>query len=186
VAENAEAMTELLALVSIVSGAAVAIVVPFVNSRLERDRLAAQGSAARHEELRGLLDDAVQHLWTTWTVFFEVAEEGRRPSPSPERLRELAAQLAKQVDVIVADTLRVKLRTPHGIGIVEAHERAQAIVLEHELALRHYLDSEDVGAERPPAPITQLSEAMGEFMDEIRTFVGVVQAVNHYVSEEAP
>jgi hypothetical protein len=168
-------MTELLALVSIVSGAAVAIVVPFLNSRLERDRLAAQGQAARLEELRALLDDAVQHLWTTWTVFFEVAEEGRRPSPSPQRLRELAAQLAKQVDVVVADSLRVRVRMPQGAGVVEAHERAQAIVLEHELALRQHLDTEEAGTERPPAPIGQLSDAMGELMDEIRAFVGVVR-----------
>jgi hypothetical protein len=45
-------MTELLAIVSIVSGAAVAITVPFINARLERSRLEQQSRDARVEELR--------------------------------------------------------------------------------------------------------------------------------------
>jgi hypothetical protein len=86
-------MTELLAIVRIVSGAAVAITVPFINARLERSRLEQQSRDARAEELRALLDGAVQHLWKTWTILYEVSEEGRRDLPRPQwsdrRLRQL-------------------------------------------------------------------------------------------------
>jgi type II secretory pathway pseudopilin PulG len=109
-------VTELLALVSIVSGAAVAVTVPFINARLERSRLEKQGRDARVEELRALLDGAVQHLRKTWTILYEVSEEGQRDLPRPQwsdgRLRQLGDELTTELDSVVEDGLRIKLRTP--------------------------------------------------------------------------
>jgi hypothetical protein len=172
-------MTELLAIVSIVSGAAVAITVPFINARLERSRLERQSRDARVEELRALLDGAVQHLWKTWTILYEVSEEGQRELPRPQwsdrRLRQLGDELTTELDAVVEDGLRIKLRTPPDSPMNAAHEKALEFVLRSELDHRKFLENESMDQERPPQPpTTEFSEAIGRFMGEIRAFVGVV------------
>jgi hypothetical protein len=67
-------MAEAVAIVSIVSGAAVAVLVPFISARLERTRLVQQSRDARFEELRGIFDDALQTLYVGWTIFYEIQE----------------------------------------------------------------------------------------------------------------
>jgi hypothetical protein len=173
-------VTELLALVSIVSGAAVAITVPFVNARLERSRLEKQSRDARVEELRALLDGAVQRLWKTWTILYDVDQEGQRELPRPQwsdtRLRQLGADLTTELDSVVQDGLRIKLRTPPDSPVNQAHEKALDFVLRCELDHRKFLESELMDHERPPQPpITEFSEAIGRFMGEIRAFVGIVE-----------
>ena len=51
-----------IAIVSIVSGATVAIVVPVVSARLERNRLRWQARSARIDELRDVLDAGLQAM----------------------------------------------------------------------------------------------------------------------------
>jgi hypothetical protein len=67
-------MTEAIALAGMLSGAAVAILVPFISARLEGNRMEQQGRDARLEELRVILDGAVQRLYDAWTVLYEVEQ----------------------------------------------------------------------------------------------------------------
>jgi hypothetical protein len=89
------------------------------------------------EELRALLDGAVQHLWQTWTILYEVSEEGQRDVPRPQwsdrRLRQLGDELTTELDSVVEDGLRIKLRTPPDSPVDAAHEKALEFVLKCEL-----------------------------------------------------
>jgi hypothetical protein len=172
-------MADPVAIVSVVSGAAVALGVPFINARLERTRLEHQSRHTRLEELRVLLDDAVQHLYDAWTILYEIGQESERGLPRPEwsdeYLRGRGKDLTEQTDVLVHDGLRIALRTHSGAPIVAVHDQAQQYVIEYELYFRRFLESELFDQEKPPEPpITDLSAATSRFMDEVRQFVGAV------------
>jgi hypothetical protein len=55
-------MPDPVAIVSVVSSATVAVAVPFIGARLERQRLRYQQSQERFAELRAQLDVAAEHL----------------------------------------------------------------------------------------------------------------------------
>jgi hypothetical protein len=176
-------MAEAIAIVSIVSGAAVAIVVPFINSRLERSRMQSQSRDARMEELRGLLDGSIQHLYAAWTSLFEIDEQRQQELPRPdlqnEFLLHVGGTLAEQADAIVQDGLRIRLRTPPESAIGSAHLAAQNVFLAYEAQYRSFLRSELMEQEKPPRSSAQnLSSAIGVFMNEIQEFVGVVEATD--------
>ncbi len=172
-------MADPVAIVSVVSGAAVAIGVPFINARLERSRLEQQSRDARLEELRVLLDGAVQHLYDTWTVLFELEQEAQRELPRRKRSNEFlhrsGGRLSEQTDVVIQDGLRIALRTPPEAGIGAVHRAAQDSIASFERDYRLFLESERFERETPPLPPTvELSQATGRFIDEVRVFVGVV------------
>jgi hypothetical protein len=173
-------MADPVALVSIVSGATVAVAVPFINARLERSRIHHQSRDARMDELRALLDGAVRNLYDAWAIVYEVDQEARRMLPRPDwsddRLRELAKKLTSQTDVVIHDGLRIGLRAAAGAAIADTQDRARTVVLEYELALRQFVESETMQQERPPEPpVNELSLAISAFMEAIREFVGVVE-----------
>jgi hypothetical protein len=184
-------VAEVIAIVSIVSGAAVAITVPFINARLERSRRELQGREARFEELRVLLDDAVQHLYTAWTILYEIEQEAQQGLPRPQsaykHLVQHGTDLTSQVDVLIQDGLRLTLRTPPGSALKSAHAEAQQACTQYELEYRQFLGSELVDQERPPRPPSiELSNAIALFMDEIRDFVGVALPADQRASPVAP
>jgi hypothetical protein len=176
-----EEVAEAIALVSIVSGAAVAVLVPFVNARLERSRLTQQSRVIRVDELRGLLDEALQHLYVLGTILYEVNEERPRELPRPDwsekRLGQLGQRLTAQTDVVMQDGLRISLRTPQGAAIYAAHQEAVDAMLRYELQYRHFIESELRDQEKPPeAPLHEVSVAVEKLVTEVRAFAGVVDA----------
>jgi hypothetical protein len=85
-------------------------------------------------------------------------------------------ELTTELDSVVEDGLRIKLRTPPDSPVNAAHEKALEFVLKCELDHRKFLESDLMDQERPPQrPITEFSEAIGRFMGEVRAFVGVVE-----------
>jgi hypothetical protein len=172
-------VAEAIAIVSIVSGAAVAVLVPFVNARLERARLTQQSRDARVDELRGLLDEALQHLYVLGTILYEINEERPRELPRPEwsekRLQALGQRLTDQTDIVMKDGLRISLRTPQGAAIYAAHREAVDAMLQYEFQYRHFLESELRDQEEPPAaPVHEVSVALEKVVTEVRAFAGVV------------
>lgn len=132
------------------------------------------------DELRTLLDGAARNLYDAWAIVYEVDQEGRRSLPRPEwsddRLRELSKKLTAQTDVVIHDGLRIGLRAAAGAAIAETQDAARNIVLEYELRLRQFVEAEAMAQQEPPeAPVHELPQRMGDFMEAIREFVGVVE-----------
>ena len=171
-------MAEAVAIVSIVSGAAVAVLVPFISARLERTRLVQQSRDARFEELRGIFDDALQTLYVGWTIFYEI-QEWRSALPRPEWsqrwMSQRVSQLTEQVDKVNQDRLRIQLRTPEGAAVAAAQGEAADYVLAYEVTFRHFVEREGRDTEQvPPPPFNEMTVAMGRVTEEIRKFAGVV------------
>lgn len=174
-------MAEAIALVSVVSGAAVAILVPFIGARLERSRLVEQSRDVRLEELRGLLDDALQHLYLAGTILYEILEETARELPRPDwsekRLLQLGQRLTEQTDVVNRDALRIKLRTPKDAAISAVHQNAVDAIALYEVHFRRFIESELREQEKPPpAPLQEVGIAAEKLVAEVHTFAGVVEA----------
>jgi hypothetical protein len=68
------AMANVVAIISVLSTAAVAIAVPFINARLERRRLAWQSKQAQLDDLRRLLDDANLRIQEATGVLWEILD----------------------------------------------------------------------------------------------------------------
>ena len=175
-------MATAVAIVSIVAGAAVAIIVPFINARLERSRLGQQSRDARLEELRVLLDGAAQHLYDAVTVLLAIDDQWIKELPKrelpEETLRRLREDLMKQTEVIVSDGLRIFLRTPRDAKINRAHEEARNLVIIYEVQYRGFVEREIYAEQNVPYPPTSDLQlhAIPRFVEEVRRFVGVVEA----------
>src|SRR6266511_6410602 len=93
-----------VAIISIVSGATVAVTVPFISATLERRRLRWQTEMARMDELRTLLDTASVHMYEAWTVLYEIEQEFGPESAarvvSETRARALAESLTAKFDEV--------------------------------------------------------------------------------------
>jgi hypothetical protein len=180
-------VAEAIAIVSIVSGAAVAVLVPFISARLERSRLVQQSQDARLEELRGILDAALQQLYVAATIFYEIQEwqmqkirEWQKQPLKPdweERISKHVSQLSEQVDKVNEQGLRIQLRTPQDAAIATAFSEAANHVLRYEVAFRHFFESESRQPEQvPPPPFNEMTVALARFLEEVRKFAGVVPA----------
>jgi hypothetical protein len=172
-------VTEAIAIVSILSGAAVAIIVPFIGARLERTRMAAQSREARTAEFRGLLDSAAQHLYEAWTLLYEAQQEAGRPLPRPdwanERLREISRRLADSVDQLNQDSIRIGLRTSAASPLAAAHHPAAGLVGGYEYDLRRFVESEEFERATPPIPRDgELLQTLNAFTEAVRAFAGVI------------
>lgn len=171
-------LTEAIAIVSILSGAAVAIVVPFISARLERSRMKQQSREARTAELHALLDGAAQHLYEAWTILYEVEQVPRelpRPEWSDQQLRKLSDRLTEHVDTLSLDSIRISVRTSKRSPVTAAFYRARGPIDGYELEFRRFRESERRELDKPPAPPTgEVQAKLGEFMEEIRAFAGVV------------
>jgi type II secretory pathway pseudopilin PulG len=173
-------MAEAIAIVSILAGAAVAIVVPFIGARLERSRLKEQGREARTAELQTVLEGAAQHLYEAWTILYEVDDEARRDLPRPkwsdQRLRKLAGRLTDHVDKLSLDSIRITVRRSKESPVSGAYYRAQRPIIAYELQLRQFSESERFDQEKPPPPpTTEVLHSLGAFLDTIREFADIVE-----------
>ena len=152
---------------------------PFINARLERSCLAQHSQDARLEELRGILDAALQQLYVAATIFYEIQEWQSEP-PRQEWeswISRRVSQLTEQVDKVNEQGLRIQLRTPEGAAIAVAYAEAANHVLWYEVALRHFFEGETRRPEQlPPPPFTEMTAALGRFLEEVRKFAGVVPA----------
>jgi hypothetical protein len=174
-------MADLVALVSIVSGATVAIGGHFINAGLERQRIKLQVADARLQELGELLDGSVQHFWAAYRTLFAIREAPQPGDPewSPERMRERGVELDEHVRQVVADALRIGIRTPADAEITMAHDDANRIIRVYEAEYREYLDHDLADEKSPPRPPDrELFDAMGVFRRSIRRYVGVVEPQN--------
>jgi type II secretory pathway pseudopilin PulG len=138
-------LTEAIAIVSILSGAAVAIVVPFISARLERSRMKQQSREARTAELHALLDGAAQHLYEAWTILYEVEQVPRelpRPEWSDQQLRKLSDRLTEHVDTLSLDSIRISVRTSKRSPVTAAFYRARGPIDGYELEFRRFRESE--------------------------------------------
>jgi hypothetical protein len=90
-------VAEAVAIVSVVSGAVVAVGVPFINARLERAKVIAQAEGARLDELRSVLDGAAVSLGvarSTIADFIEATAREAEPWSPPAVDAVDKAQLA--------------------------------------------------------------------------------------------
>jgi hypothetical protein len=187
-------LADAVAIVSIVSGATVAIAVPFINAMLERRRLRWQSEKARFDELRALLDAAIVHAYEAWTVVYEWEQVEGQKDPqsaewSPERLRALASSMTAKFDEVQRDQFRIDVRLPTGSPITEKHFRMRDLLMRCEAQYTRYVAGG--GPEQrlePPVTLPPLGlvpstdkgtaatekgrAALGEFMAEVRSLVG--------------
>jgi hypothetical protein len=173
----------LIALVSIVTGAVVGLVVglgvPLVSARFERQRLKQQSADLRLDELRQVRDSAVKHLFQGYHTLYLIREERRKeldgPEWSPEKLRELGQELTEEAHLCAEHGLRVDIRTPKETNLTQAQRAANRFLLDYDFEYRRYLDSGRLQQEKPPhPPDNDAFKAILKFQEEIRAFVGVV------------
>jgi hypothetical protein len=173
----------LIALVSVVSGAVVGLTVgfgvPLMSARLERQRVKQQSVDARLDELRQVLDSAVQHLFEGYGILYLIHEERRKELNgaewSPKRLRELGEKLTEEAHLCAEHGLRVDIRTAKDSELSKAQRVANQFFLHYEAVFRRYLDRDLLDEEKPPRPPdNEAFEAILRFQEEIRAFVGVV------------
>lgn len=173
-----------IAVVSILAGAAVAIGVPFINARLEGDRIEQQTQEARLDELRELLDGSLVHLWDAWGLMFDFQDLAGTDGPPPrEQLIAIQKAVTRQVDVVTKDKLRLSIRVPTNSPLLTAHEVALSALLEYETHARTYLRTGVPGNVEKSETYTtlhnamnQLTEGMGSFQQAVREFVSVPSA----------
>jgi hypothetical protein len=131
------AVTVALAIVSVVSGAAVAIVVPWITSALERRRLRQQVAESRIDELRAVLDEAAIALGRarsalpTWEV---LAQE-------PDMVGALA-ESRRAIEAVGAQTERIAVRLGERSEVFSGYNEAQSALwkLHHHLAAENTLE----------------------------------------------
>jgi hypothetical protein len=82
-------MANVVAIISVLSTALVAIAIPFINARLERRRLAWQSKQAQVDELRRFLDDATLRIQEATVVLWEILDVPFPQGP-PRTMERLA------------------------------------------------------------------------------------------------
>jgi hypothetical protein len=170
-----------VAIIGIVSGATVALGVPFINYRFDERRMERQRRDARLSELRELLDDAVIHLFAGYNVLYLIGQERhkelRGAEWSQKRLRQLGEELRQEAILCGSLGLRVKLRTPRGAEVSQRQDAANRIFLDYEFAYRMYVEADLLDTEKPPdPPDREAFEAIRALIMEIRDFAGVVES----------
>ena len=171
-----------LALVSVIATAAVAIAVPFINAQLEEKRMTLRRREARLDEVRQLLDGALQHLVSADSILVDIQRESlKEPSASewsPTRLRQLGEQLTVVTEQCAEDGNRLGVRIPAGSQVANALGEATMILRRYEADYHAYLGQEPIDQEKPPPPPEEdLWTSVRAFREEIRKFAGVVAPV---------
>ena len=76
-------MADAVAIVSVVSGATVAVALPFINGLLERQRLRWQGNQARLDEFRGIVDATLGEMVRVHDLLWDIPTRGKLAPRSP-------------------------------------------------------------------------------------------------------
>jgi hypothetical protein len=178
-------LADSVAIVSIVSGATVAVTVPFISATLERRRLRWQTDTARMDELRALLDTASVHMYEAWTVLYEIEQEFGPESAgrdvSTTRAIALAESLTVKFDEVMRDEMRVRVRLPEGASLTEKLSEMRTLLQRAEYNYRHYVEDGGLVEDRlPDLPSSGLgAAAIGDFMNEARHVVGATPEARH-------
>jgi hypothetical protein len=143
-------MANVVAIISVLSTAVVAVAIPFINARLERRRLAWQSKQAQVDELRRFLDDATLRIQEATVVLWEILDVPfpQGPPRTMERLATmerstfsedelsrigaLADRYERKFQEITQDKTRLDLR----LGPDDSVTRAHAEVTRQLLAFR--------------------------------------------------
>jgi hypothetical protein len=126
-------VADAVAIVSVVSGATVAITVPLISSVLERQRLRWQDNQARLDELRGIVDTTLGQMARVADLIFDVQQETSTPTAKmPVRLAEISAGLTEAYAAIKAHGLQIGLRLGPKDDIAAAHNAIELIVADVE------------------------------------------------------
>jgi hypothetical protein len=129
--------SEIIALVSIVSGAAVAILAPLVSARREDRRAERLVNEARLNELRAVLEDAAVTMSLAINACDAVYEAVQPPYGPPRtateaELRVLIGQASEQLKAVRLVEDRVALRLGHWHEISDAYREARVALVDAE------------------------------------------------------
>ena len=165
--------SDALAIVSVASGAVVAVSVPYISARLERAKLRVQAATAHLDELRSRLDDAVIALANS-EVALEAAEPAietaqRRRSGEPERdgARVAITNFGNAVEEVNKQSQLLAVRVgPHSTLLLAYAEATMNLRdLEREL--------DDILAAGPSADdLDAYAEAVQELLSLKETYLG--------------
>lgn len=156
-------MADTVAIVSVAATSTVAIAVPFIAARLERQRLAHTAHQAQMDELRALLDECAVHLTEALALLFDL----HLPEIAPERREEARSALPGKTDQLVRDGIRLALRLGKAHDINTKHEAAQRELMTIEMAQRR------TAAELAYPDLDKFARALGDFIEACTSVVGI-------------
>jgi hypothetical protein len=172
-------VADAVAIVSVVSGATVAIVVPFVNSMLERQRLRWQGNQARLDELRSIVDSSLAEMVRVHDLLWDLAELADSPESGPtakERRAALAEELTRAYGAVKTLGTRIGLRLGNEDAVAVAHDNVEVIVAQAEIAAARPLQRGEVpDAAELWAARNELGLAIGRFQEQVRELIGPIR-----------
>jgi hypothetical protein len=157
-------LADTVAIVSVISGATVAITVPFINSVLERQRLHWQGNQARLDELRSIVDSTIGEMARAHDVLYDIAVEGDKQG----RLAERSATLTACYAAVKTYGTRLGLRLGTDDDVTASHTTVEGILANAEVVVGH--DPDDV-----PEIRNQLGEAIAVFQTAVRDLIGPIR-----------
>ena len=138
-------MADTVAIVSVAATSAVAIAVPFISARLERQRLRHAAHQAQVDELRRLLDECAGHLTEALSLLWDLS----LPEITDEKRAAARSALPAKVDQLVSDSVRLAMRLgdDHEIGDKHVTARDEFIRIEKDQRTKPgVLDNSDVNA----------------------------------------
>jgi uncharacterized protein YycO len=157
-------LADTVAIVSVISGATVAITVPFINSVLERQRLRWQGNQARLDELRSIVDSTIGEMARAHDLLYDIAVEGDKQGRLAERSAALTAcYLATKT---YGTQLGLRLGTDDDVTV--SHTAVEGILANAEVVVEH--DPDGVSTVRD-----QLGEAIAVFQTSVRDLIGPIR-----------
>jgi hypothetical protein len=119
-------MTDLIAIVSVVSGAAVAITVPWITAMLERKRLREQVYEARIDELRTVLDQAGIALNQAFSALPTWEVLGQDALGQDERsIVAVYANSRKTLEAVNAQAERLAIRLGEDSPVFTGYDKAR-------------------------------------------------------------
>jgi hypothetical protein len=157
-----------VAIISVVSGATVAVAVPLINARLEQNRLREQRTQERFAELRTVLDGAAERLiegHTVWSRMMAVAHKG-----ASGELADLGERFTEVAVEVFRDDTRLFLRLGESHEAVAAHQDAQLRL--HEAEGRWRTEQTPPGMKEN----TEFGEATSRFLSAAHRVVAVPTA----------
>ena len=134
---------------------------------------------ARLDEVRQLLDGALQHLVSADSILVDIQRESFKepsaPEWSPARLRQLGEQLTAVTEQCSEDGNRLSVRIAADSQVANVLGEATMILRNYEAEYRADPDQDPVDQEKPPPPPEEdLWTSVRAFREEIRKFAGVV------------
>ena len=156
-------MADTVAIVSVAATSAVAIAVPFISARLERQRLRHTAYQAQVDELRRLLDECATHLTEALSLLWDLS----LPEITDEKRALARSALPAKVDQLVSDGVRLGMRLGDDHEIRRKHETAQ-----HEFIRIEQQQRSEPGV-LDHADVTAFTNALTDYTAACATLLGV-------------